>query len=140
MGVWKKLIPSYTMIAARDFADRDKGSVGLDFRGVDDGTNDGLWCQSAATTSGIGSWMLPNGNAVSDDLNFDPIHMARSDGQVGLLRSAGIGYFPYEGMYKCTIPDERGVIHTLVVWAAGNDAYDAIREIRELKACRGKVW
>ena len=54
--------------------------------------NDGLWCQSAMNVSGIGSWKLPDGSAVSDDLEFNPIHMANRPGQVGLLRASGIGF------------------------------------------------
>ena len=128
-----RAIPNYAMIASRDFADRDAGSVGLNNTGQLDGLNDGLWCQSAMNVSDIGSWKLPNGNAVSDDLEFDPIHMANRPGQVGLLRSAGIGISPYQGIYKCTIPDENGVDQTLVVWAAGNAAYDGNSGNRESK-------
>ena len=100
------------MVAARDFADRDGGSEGLGFAGAGDGINDGLWCQSATNISDIGSWKLPDGNAVS------------APGQVGLLRSTGIGISPYQGMYICTIPDENGDTQTLAVWAAGNGTYD----------------
>ena len=121
------------MIAARDFSSRDGGSEGLGDAGLLDGINDGLWCQSAMNVSDIGSWKLPNGSAVSDDLEFDPIHMANRPGQVGLLRSSGIGSSPYQGMYTCTIPDENGVDQTLVVWAAGNGAYDGTSPNRELK-------
>ena len=90
-----------------------------------DGFNDGLWCQSSAmNVSGNGSWQLPNGSGVTDDLNGRPVHMANRPGQVGLLRNGGIGISPYQGMYTCTIHDENGVIQTLVAWAAGNSAYD----------------
>ena len=112
------------MIAARDFSDRDAGSAGLGFVGFFDDINDGLWCQSANNGSDIGSWQLPNGSAVTDDLNARPIHMANAFGQVGLLRIGSIGSSPYQGMYTCTILDEDGVNQTLVVWAAGNAAYD----------------
>ena len=123
------------MIAARGFADRDEGTSGLNFAGRFDGLNDGLWCQSALNVSDhdIGSWKLPNGNAVSDDLEFNPIHMANRPGQVGLLRSEGIYFSPYQGMYTCTIPNENGVNHILVVWAGGNGAYDGTDGNRELK-------
>ena len=126
------------MIAGRDFADRDFGSAGLGYAGASDGLNDGLWCQSAMNVSGIGSWMLPNESAVTDDLNFNPIHMARSAGQVGLLRTDAIGKSPYEGMYKCTIPDEHGIIQTLAVWVARNAAYDGTSGKRESKHIAGK--
>ena len=132
-GVQNRTIPNYAMVAARDFADRDGGSVGLNFAGATDGLNDGLWCQSARNVSGIGSWKLPNGSASPDDLNAVPIHMVQRPGQVGLLRALGIGNSPYQGMYTCTIPDENGTNQTLVVWAAGNGAYDGSGPNRELK-------
>ena len=130
-GVLNRTIPNYALIAARDFVDRDEGSAGLGFVGRLDGLNDGLWCQSSMNVNNIGSWKLPNGNAVSDDLEFDPVHMAKGPGQVGLLRSIGIGSSPYQGMYICTIPDEKGVNQTLVVWAAGNNASDGTSGKRE---------
>ena len=110
------------MIAGRDFDHKDKNL---------DGINDGLWCQSAMNVSGIGSWKLPNGSAVSDDLTASPIRMANRPGQVGLLRVSGIGSSSYQGMYTCTIPDENGVNQTVVVWAARNDVYDGKDAIRE---------
>ena len=117
------------MIGGRDLAHRDGGT----WTGKLDGLNDGLWCQSDMNVSGIGSWSFPNGSAVSDNLNFDPIHMARRPGQVGLLRSLGIPETTYHGMYTCTIPDESGVMQTLVVWLAANTVYDGIGGNRELK-------
>ena len=132
-GVLNRTIPNYAMIAGRDFAERDWGSIGLGDVGFNDSLNDGLWCQSAMNVSGIGSWKLPNGNAVPDDLNADPIHTANRPGQVGLLRSTGIGSSPYQGMYTCTIPDENGVSQTLVVWAAASTAYDGTNEECEFK-------
>ena len=121
------------MIAARDFADRDDGIFSLDYFGGGDGINDGLWCQSALNVSDIGSWKLPNGSDVPNDLNAQPIHMANVSGQVGLLRSESIASSPYLGMYTCTIPDENGVHQALVVWASGNSAYDGIKGNGELK-------
>ena len=132
-GVLNRTIPNYAMIAARDFADRDGGSEGLSHAGQGDGINDGLWCQSAINVSDIGSWQLPDGSAVTDDLSATPIHMANKPGQVGLLRALGIGSSLYQGLYTCTIPDENGVTQMLVVWAAGNSPYDGIGGYRELK-------
>ena len=123
-GVLNRTIPNFAMIAARDFADRDSGISTLGFLGADDGLNDGIWCQSANNGSDIGSWQFPDESAVSGDLTVLPIHMANVPGQVGLLRGLGIGSSPYQGMYTCTIPDENGVTQALVVWAAGNAAYD----------------
>ena len=133
-GLLQRTIPNYAMVAGRDFSSRDAGADGV---GAGDGYNDGLWCQSANPGSDIGSWQLPDGNAVSDDLSADPIHMANTPGQVGLLHSLGIGSSPYQGMYTCTIPDEDGVNQTLVVWAGGLDGYDGegMANAREFKVC-----
>ena len=120
-GALNTEIPNYAMLAFRDFADDDENM---------DGLNDGVWCQSAMNVSGIGSWKLPNGSAVSDDPSVPRIHMANRPGQVGLLRTANLGAQPYLGMYTCTIPDENEVNQTLVVWAGGNGAYDDARELK----------
>ena len=126
-GLLNKTIPNYAMIAGRDFVHRDGGGDGNV-----DGINDGVWCQSAKNVSDIGSWKLPNGNSVSDDLEFQPIHMGNRPGQVGLLRYGSIGPSPYQGLYTCTIPNENGFNQTLVVWAGGNSAYDGSYSNREL--------
>ena len=118
------------MIAARDFGSRDTGT-GPTPIGRLDGNNDGLWCQSAMNVSNIGSWKLPDGSTVP--VGALPIDMANRPGQVGLLRSGAIGLFPYQGLYTCTIPDEHGVNQTLVVWAAGNGAYDGSNQNCEFK-------
>ena len=123
-GIQNRTIPNYAMMAARDFAASDNGTMQLNRLGQNDNINDGLWCQSAMNGSDIGSWQLPNGSAVLDALNARPIRMVNRPGQVGLLRSAMIGNSPYQGMYTCTIPDENNVTQTLVVWAAGNGAYN----------------
>ena len=119
-GVLNRTIPNYAMIAVRDFADTDENS---------DGINDGVWCQSAMNVSDIGSWNIPDGNAVSIDSNDNRIYMANRPGQVGLLLTGNLGAFPYLGMYTCTIPDENGISQTLVVWASGNGAYDGSANI-----------
>ena len=123
------------MISGREIFHRDGGSAGLDDAGRLDGLNDGLWCQSAVNVSGIGSWKLPNGSAVPDNLTAKPVHMANRPGQVGLLQTPGstIGNSPYSGMYTCTIPDENRVLQTLVVWASRNEAYDGTSGYRELQ-------
>ena len=115
------------MIAARGFAFEDQGT---ESGGGNDGFNDGVWCQSAMDASGIGSWKLPDGSNVPNNFNGGPVRMANKPGQVGLLRSTGINYSPYQGMYTCTIPDENEVNHTLVVWAAGNSVYDGNCEFK----------
>ena len=124
----QKTIPNYAMIAAREFGFEDRAT---ESGGHNNGFNAGLWCQSAMNVSGIGSWKLPNGSNVPNNFNDGPIRMANRPGQVGLLRISGIGSSPYQGMYTCTIPDENGVHQTLVVWAAGNSAYDGTNSNRE---------
>ena len=111
-GLRNRVIPDYAMLAAGDFFDTDVNGGGI---------IDGLWCQSANSGSDIGNWQLPNGSNVSTVDDAGPLHIVRETSQVGLLRDAGIADF--QGMYTCTIPDENGTMQTLVVWAAGNDAY-----------------
>ena len=132
-GLLQRAIPNYAMVSARDFGVGDGGTSGLNGIGANDGINDGLWCQSANSGSDIGSWQLPDGSAVTDDLSASPLHMANEPGQVGLLRRLGIGQSPYQGMYTCIIPDENGVNQKLVVWASGNFAYDGTNGNRELR-------
>ena len=134
-GLLQRVIPNYAMISASGFGSEDLGTSGLNYAGANDSINDGLWCQSANNGSNIGSWQLPNGSVVTDDLNATPLHMANEPGQVGLLRInvAQIGLSPYQGMYTCTIPDENGVNQTLVVWASGNFAYHGTMGFRELR-------
>ena len=137
-GLLQRTIPNYAMVSARDFGYRDGGVQSV---GEADDMSDGLWCQSAVNINDIGSWKLPNGSAVPNDPystvvpkdSNDAVFMANSTGQVGLLRSLGIGFSPYQGMYTCTILDEHRVKQTLVVWAAGNTAYDGIGGYCELK-------
>ena len=93
--------------------------------------NDGLWCQSAMNVSGIGNWQLPDGSAAPDDLNVGRIYMVNKPGQVGLLRTSSISQSRYWGMYTCTIPDEDGVMQTLIVWASGYRVYDGTYGNRE---------
>ena len=119
------------MIAGRDFFDKDTDELG---NGVHyDGINDGLWCQSAMNVSDIGNWKLPYGSVGPVVDYAKPIYIVNRPGQVGLLRAKGIGSSPYQGMYTCTIPDENEVNQTLVVWAAGNAAYDGVGGNREFK-------
>lgn len=109
------------MIAGRDFLDKDLGAA--DGTGASDGLNDGLWCQSATDSSSeVGSWQYPNGASVSNNDGAGPVYMLHINGQVGLLRHTTL--INFEGIYTCTIPDESDVNQILVVWAAGNAAYD----------------
>ena len=122
-GLEKRIIPDFAMIGGRDFFD-------VDVSGSNDGIIDGIWCQSSDST-GIGSWKLPDGNAVPNIDGVGPIYMESRSGQVALLRRDTIRISPYQGMYTCTIPDENGVNQTLVVWAGGIAAYDGTDSNRE---------
>ena len=115
------MLLDFSIIANRQFHDNDQDSPGGD---SSDGLNDGLWCQSANNGSMIGSWYLPNGTQVStvDDNNF-PLHVFHVNGQIGLLRDAGI--FSYQGLYSCVILDENGVDQILWVAVYGNANFDS---------------
>ena len=104
LGEEVRVLPDFSIIAARQFHDGDQDSPGSD---SSDGLNDGLWCQSANNCSMIGAWYVPDGTQVSDvDDNNCPLHVFRVTGQIGLLRDAGIS--GYHGLYRCVIPDENG--------------------------------
>ena len=121
LGEEVRVIPDFSIIATRQFHDDDEDSPGSD---SSDGLNDGLWCQSDNTGDVIGTWYLPNGTQVStvDDSNF-PLHVFHVTGQIGLLRDAGIASI--QGLYRCVIPDENGVDHTLWVAAYGSGDFDS---------------
>ena len=108
------------MIYAGQFYDIDENN---------DGTNDGLWCQSANNSSNIGLWYYPNGTQVplftgkfDNSSAPSPIFSKRFTGQIALARRAGIR--GYEGLYICIIPDENGVNQTLVVGAYRTMTYN----------------
>ena len=95
---------SFTMMMASQFQDT-QGNI--------------LWCQSANNGTIIGEWYFPDGTVVSTvDSPFHPLHVYHVEGQVGLLRDAGIGAL--QGLYKCVIPDENEVNQTLWVAAYRN--------------------
>ena len=121
LGEEVRVLPDFSIIAAKQFHDSDQDSPGSD---SSDGLNDGLWCQSDNTGDVIGTWYLPNGTQVStvDDSNF-PLHVFHVTGQIGLLRDAGIASI--QGLYSCVIPDENGVDHTLWVAAYGVGDFDS---------------
>ena len=115
-----KIIPDYSMIYAGQFFNIDKNM---------DGTNDGLWCQSANNGSDIGVWYYHNGDKVPLFTGaFDnpsapsPLFSKRFNGQIALARSAGLSGI--EGLYTCIIPDENGVNQTLVVGAYRTSTYN----------------
>ena len=115
-----KTIPDYSMIYAGQFYDIDQDT---------DGTNDGLWCQSANSGSDIGVWYYPNGTQVplftgafTDVSAPSPLFSKRFNGQIALARRDGLSGI--EGLYTCIIPDENGVNQTLVVGAYRTYTYD----------------
>ena len=95
------------MLAAADFQDT-QGNI--------------LWCQSANNGTNIGDWYFPNGNTVSTVDDSGPLHVYRTEGQIGLLRDFGIS--GVEGLYRCVIPDENDVNWTLWVGAYTTPVYN----------------
>ena len=120
LGEEVRVLPDFSMIAARQFHDTDQDSPGNDST---DGLNDGLWCQSANNGSMIGTWYLPDGTEVSTDGDNFPLHVFHVTGQIGLLRDGGIASM--QGLYSCVIPDENGTNHTLWVAAYGVGDFDS---------------
>uniref|UniRef100_A0A1X7V9Q1 Uncharacterized protein n=1 Tax=Amphimedon queenslandica TaxID=400682 RepID=A0A1X7V9Q1_AMPQE len=118
-----RIILDYSMIYASQFYDVDQNNDVNDI-------NDALWCQSANNGTNIGVWYYPNGTEVPlIDGDFDdpsgvpePLFSKRFSGQIALARSAALS--GYEGLYKCIIPDENGVNHTLVVGAYTDTGYN----------------
>ena len=126
LGEEARVLPDFSMIAARQFHDNDADSPGSD---SSDDLNDGVWCQSANNGSMIGTWYLPNGTQLTTEdidgsMNF-PLYAYHVNvtGQIGLLRDAGIA--DYQGLYRCVIPDENGVNQTLWVAAYGGSDFDS---------------
>ena len=122
LGEELRVLPDFSMIAARQFHDSDRDSPGNPE--TEDGLNDGVWCQSANNGSMIGTWYLPDSTQVSTvDTGSFPLHVFHVTGQIGLLRDAGITSI--QGLYSCVIPDENGVHHTLWVAVYGNSYFDS---------------
>ena len=124
LGEEVRVLPDFSMIAARQFHHNDQGSPGSYYN---DGLNDGVWCQSANTDDMIGTWYLPNGTQLTTEdfdspINF-PLYAYHETGQIGLLRDLGIPY--YQGLYRCVIPDENDVDQTLWVAVYGSTDFDS---------------
>ena len=127
-------IANFSMIAAREFHDKDIDGPGPDNSDPTDysdadGQNDGLWCQSSLNESMIGTWYRPNGEVVSR-VDASPLYSNNTPtGQIGLLRNRGISptgnppVFGYEGLYRCVIASEEGVDQTLYVAAYSNSEF-----------------
>ena len=118
-----RIIADYSMIHAGLFYNYDRRD---DF----DNINDALWCQSANISTNVGVWYYPNGTEVplfhgdfTDASAPSPVFSKRFSGQIALARRAGLA--GYEGLYKCIIPDEKGVNQTLVVGAYTTGGYNS---------------
>ena len=121
-GHHNKSIPNYSVVAAKDFYDYDHNL---------DGINDGLWCQSASTSSSNESmWYDPKGVAVpvtdidESDPYQNPLYVLLTFGQIGLLRDSGLKRF--SGLFTCNISNEEGVKETLIVGVFTSKKYDQI--------------
>ena len=131
-GLLRQPIPNYGIITQQAFGEQDYGvsNVTLGETGEGDGLNDGLWCQSKKkSTADIGTWIRPDGEIVSsliDGNKTDPLYVVHSSGQIGLLRSSPIEMDPFQGLYKCVIPDESGTNQTLVIFIAGEESLSNI--------------
>ena len=101
-----------------------KASQFYDIDADGDGQNDGIWCQSGLDESMIGVCYLPNGSPVPTQSGATPLQSYNTNvtGQVGLLRSDGIGSF--QGLYSCIIANEEGVNQTLYVAVYGGADFD----------------
>ena len=125
LGEENTTIANFSMIAARNFHDIDiDGPAGPDddVHGVPDGQNDGVWCQSTLNESLIGTWYYPNGDTVPRVASSPLYSNNTPTGQIGLLRTAGIASI--QGLYRCVIPNKKGVNQTLYVAAYGNAEFD----------------
>ena len=81
-----------------------------------------LWCQSANNGNPIGDWYFPAGDQVTVIDDGGPLHVLHLDGQIGLLRDAGV--LGLEGLYNCVIPDENNITQTLWVGIYRNGGYN----------------
>ena len=126
LGEEVRVLPDFSVIAARQFQDDDRNSPLVGSH--PDGLNDGLWCQSANTGSMIGTWYLPNGTQLTtEDIDISeenfPLYAYHETGQIGLLRDGGIASL--QGLYRCVIPDENGTDQTLWVAAYRNNVFNS---------------
>ena len=102
-------LTNFTVMPATDFADTTIDNV--------------LWCQSANNRTPIGEWFVPSGMNVSTEDDAGPLHVHYDEGQIGLLRDAGIG--DEQGLYKCVIPDENEVNREFWIAIYRYGAYNA---------------
>ena len=88
-----------------------------------------LWCQSANTDSNNGMWFQPPGSTAVTSMDIDgppdePYQMVTCNGQVGLVRDAGLGDTDRIGLMQCMIRDEMNITHTLTAGVYNGDIYD----------------
>ena len=100
LGYSGGVFTNFTVIQAGEFSDTTINNV--------------LWCQSANNRTPVGEWFVPSGMNVSTEDDAGPLHVHYDEGQIGLLRDAGIG--DEQGLYRCVIPDENEVNRDL--WIA----------------------
>ena len=119
-----RVIPNYFMVRGSQFYDVSQNN---------DGSNDGIWCQSALNESMIGVWYLPNGSPVPTQSGATPLQSYNTNvnGQVGLLRRGMLG--SNQGLFSCIIPNEEGVNQTLYVAVYGGTTFDGSSELHTSK-------
>ena len=81
---------------------------------VDPSNNTALWCQSPLNESNIGTWLLPNGTNLTT-IPTAPLYTVSEPGQAGLFLDRTQSFTPFEGVFRCIIPDENNN-QTLLVW------------------------
>jgi len=77
------------------------------------GSNTPLQCISAAPSAGIGKFILPNGNDVTNDSSLVSVGGINDPGYLSLnLPSIGSSI---QGVHRCIIQDENGILNYLHV-------------------------
>ena len=74
-----------------------------------------LWCQSPSNDSDTGTWLLPNGTTLATTPTA-PLYIVHDTGRVGLFVDENQDFTPFNGAFRCIIPDENNINQTLMVW------------------------
>ena len=63
-----------------------------------------------------GHWHYPNGSVVPTSQSGALLFTSRLDRGLGLQRRISLSHESVDGVYKCLIPDQNGITHTLYAW------------------------